>query len=271
LSEDLVAAAALLQGLASRRRRRRALEWATHQPGTPKRSPTALACALLAFRGRQLAARQQLGVRDQAAFRARVTLEGEEHLGTAARAGGVLLIGFHLGPLVSPVALRAFGYRLTLGLRGQRVPTDRPAWWQHPPEDLVLFPNAAWRVRGLYELRRHLENGRNVYLACDGLHGGEAFRIELPGLPLILRTGWLALRRSTRATTIPVLSRREGRRTVVAIHPPLPAPAPTREQDIDTCRACLTPLLEDYVRRFPEQCFSIALQPTPRPRGIPGA
>ena len=261
LSEECLAAAALIHGVASRRRWRRALAWATGQP-TRERASWTLACALLAFRGRQLASRHQLGVRDLAALRARVTIEGTERLDVVTRAGGVLLLGFHLGPLVDPIALRAHGYPLTIGRRGT-ASHDRATWWQHPSEDLVLFPNPAWRVRGLYELRRRLEAGRTIYIAGDGIHGGEAFRIELPVVPLILRTGWLVLRRSTRAPTLPILSRRDGRRVVVTVHPPLPAPVASLDEDVAACRAHLTPLLEDYVRRFPEQCFSIALQPSP--------
>jgi hypothetical protein len=40
-------------------------------------------------------------------------------------------------------------------------------------------------------------------------------------------------------------------------------PVESEAADVAACRAHLTPLLEDYVRRFPEQCFSLALQPTP--------
>jgi lauroyl/myristoyl acyltransferase len=261
LAEECLAVAALIQGVASRRRWRRALAWAAGQPHRG-RPAWALAAALLAFRGRQFATRHQLGVRDLAALRDRVTIEGAERLDVATRAGGVLLLGFHLGPLVDPVALRAHGFAVTLGLR--RRPAASPtAWWQHPAEDLVLFPNPAWRVRGLYELRQRLHSGRTVYLAGDGIHGSEAFRIALPVVPLILRTGWLILRRTTRATTLPVLSHREGRRVVVTLHEPLPVPVESEAADVAACRAHLTPLLEDYVRRFPEQCFSLALQPTP--------
>jgi hypothetical protein len=69
LTEDCLAAAALIQGVVSRRRWRRALDWAAGQP-TRERPPWALAGALLAFRGRQLASMNQVGVPDLAALRA---------------------------------------------------------------------------------------------------------------------------------------------------------------------------------------------------------
>lgn len=261
LAHGCLASLALVHGVASSSRRRRMLAWATAQHASG-RSARSLAWAALAFRGRQVASRRQLGIRDLSALRARTTIEGIERLEAATRAGGVLLLGFHFGPLVDPVAFRAHGFPVTLGLR-RPAPHDPADWWRHPPEDLVLFPNPAWRVRGLYELSRRLGAGRTVYLASDGLHGAEAFRIELPAAPLILRKGWLTLRRNARVTTLPVLSRREGRRIVVAVHAPLPAPVAGLAEDIAACRASLTPLVEDYVRRFPEQCFHLALQPSP--------
>ena len=274
LGEASLAFGALAQGITSSARRRQALAWVAAQPG-PRRSDWLLACSLLAFRGTCMASMEQLGVRDLAALRARTTIEGVERLEGTTQLGGVLLLGFHLGPYVDPVVLRSHGYRATVAVRTQRRhgSHDPTSWWLHPPEDLVLFPNPTWRLRALYELRRRLLAGRTVYLAADGLHGTEAFRIDLPGAPLVLRTGWMILRRSTGATTFPLLSRREGRRIVVTIHPPLPDPAPDLSDDRAACRARLTPLLEDYVRRFPAQCFSLALQPawnrSPAPGTLP--
>jgi lauroyl/myristoyl acyltransferase len=261
LGEEALAFLALAHGLVSGRHRRRALAWARSQTGS-RRSRWSLACALLAFRGRYIASRNHLGVRDLAALRARVTIEGIDRLEAASRQGGVLLLGFHLGPLVDPVALRAFGYAITLGRReAHRTTKGRtPPWWVHPPQDLVVFPNAAWHVRALYEMRRRLEAGRGVYLAADGVHGGQAFPIDLPGGPLGLSAGWLSLRRATGATTLPMLSHRDGRRIVVTVHAALPAAVASLSADVAACRAHLTPLLQDYVRRFPAQCFFLAFR-----------
>jgi lauroyl/myristoyl acyltransferase len=100
-----------------------------------------------------------------------------------------------------------------------------------------------------------------VYLMADGPFGREAFRIELPGRPLIVRSGWLALRRQTGVPALPVLTFREGGRRVIVVHPPLPAPDADRARDAAACRAALTPLVADYVRRFPAQCRYLVFPP----------
>jgi len=62
---------------------------------------------------------------------------------------------------------------------------------------------------------------------------------------------------------LPVLSDMEARSQVVTIHPPLPPLIANPVRDLDSCRRLLAGLLGDYVRRFPEQCFSLAFPPQP--------
>jgi hypothetical protein len=56
---------------------------------------------------------------------------------------------------------------------------------------------------------------------------------------------------------------------VVTVHPPLPPAVDDPAADRDLCRDALAPLLEAHVRRFPEQCYSLAfgLPPDEPPRG----
>jgi len=56
------------------------------------------------------------------------------------------------------------------------------------------------------------------------------------------------------AVAVPALIRREGRQLVVAVHPPLPDPESNATRDLEACREALSPIVRDYVRRFPEQC-----------------
>ena len=51
-----------------------------------------------------------------------------------------------------------------------------------------------------------------MHLTGDGPFGREAFRIPRPSGVLVVRSGWWTLRSLTRATTLPILTRREGRR-----------------------------------------------------------
>ena len=73
-----------------------------------------------------------------------------------------------------------------------------------------------------------------------------------------IRSGWLSLRRATGAPVLPVLSHLEGHVQIVTIHRPLPAPVHDAALDVEACRRALGDVLSDYVRRFPEQCPTLA-------------
>ena len=85
--------------------------------------------------------------------------------------------------------------------------------------------------------------------------------MPLPGVPVILRKGWLTLRRLTGAATLPLLAHREGHRRIITIYPPLPAVSPDPRVDAETCCAVLTDLLGGYLRHFPEQCRATLWRP----------
>jgi lauroyl/myristoyl acyltransferase len=77
------------------------------------------------------------------------------------------------------------------------------------------------------------------------------------------------LRRVTGLPTLPVLGHLERGRCVVTIHPALPAPDIDERRDREACRAALTPILEDFVARFPEQCVFLAMDIDERPQSVP--
>jgi lauroyl/myristoyl acyltransferase len=259
-SEAILAGLAVVDGLLRSGRFRQALAWARAQPGT-RRPAWRLAVALLANHGRFCAEEALLGVRTTAAPASDVVVEGGEHLPAAGT--GAILLGFHLGPPRIWFHLRTLGYPVRLG--GALVTSIWDARWRTMIDrgEVVYIPAGAVaaRVPGLLQIRDLLRNGEMVYLAADGPYGREAFRVDLPGAPLIARNGWLALRRLSRVLTVPVLIHREGRRRVIVIHPPLPPPIPDPEQDAAECQRVLRPLIEAYVRRFPSQCRYLAFPP----------
>jgi len=106
-----------------------------------------------------------------------------------------------------------------------------------------------------------LLDGKTVYMMADGGSGTEAFRVPLPGGPAFIRSGWLTLRRQTGAPVLPVFTHLEGRAQIVRVHPPLPSGEPDPARDLEACRDVLERLLVDYLRRFPEQCYSLAFRP----------
>ena len=254
VGEDLMAVAGMAQALVRPRQLHRALAWARGQ--SPRlRRPWLLALALLANYGRAVAQESLVGIRDPDLLRRRFLILGEEHLRTARARGGTILLGFHAGPAGSAVALGLAGYRMvSVEGVGDGPPRAGAAWSGVLRETLaVAGRDPRLRAAALNAARRYLLGGATLYLNADGPFGTEAFRIPLTGGSVVIRSGWLTLRRHTGAATLPVLSHADGRRWVITIHPPLPA----WDRDSDGCRAVLTRLLEDYARRFPEQCRTV--------------
>lgn len=231
---------------------RRALRWASAQP-VRGAARWRLALALLAHHGRVVARSAIVGLRAPEAWRPYVEVRGEEHLRSAG--GGVILLGFHLGMPGSDVALRMRGHRVRW-LGGRRVSRgwSRPSWRPLLDQDGELGGAAGAAGGGvLRRACRALLAGETLFLTADGGHGREAFRVPLPGGPLVVRAGWLVLREHTQALVLPVLSHREGPAQIVTVHPPLPA-------DLASCEKIVGCLLEGYTRRFPEQCYTLAFR-----------
>lgn len=262
LGEEILAGVAVIDGLVRHRRFRQAHRWAGAQPGA--RDPAwRLALALLANHGRFCAEEALLGVPTTMAPSPDVALEGGDRLPGPGFETGAILLGFHLGPPRIWFHLRTLGYAVRLA--GALVTSSHDPRWRDAIDrgDVLHLPDGAptARLPGLYQIRDVVRGGGHVYLAADGPFGREAFRIDLPGGPLVVRLGWLALRRLTRAPTFPLLVHREGRRRVIVVHPPLPAPVADLETDAAQCRAALAPLIEGYVRRYPTQCRYLAFPP----------
>jgi lauroyl/myristoyl acyltransferase len=256
--EDILRRLFVIKAIWQIRVLRRALRWSSCQPGQPRR----LALALCAFRGLTVARSTLLGIRRPEDLRRLVSVKGQEHLGKAAGRPTILL-GFHLGPPCADQALRMAGHALTR-LGGGRLSRAwlGQSWAPYRDAGQILLPvddPGAW-PRALHEARRTLLDGGTLFIHGDG-HGRAAFSIPLPGGPLLIRSGWLALRRHTGATVLPVLTHLEGRRQVITVHPPLPPRDPDPQRDLEACRAVLSRLLLEYLRRFPEQCWSLAFWP----------
>jgi lauroyl/myristoyl acyltransferase len=264
--ETAFAGLGLLQGVLRPSRARRAYRWASglERPGLRR---WRLGAAVLANRGRAIALSGLPALVPPETFRRRVTIEGAEHLAAAARGGGTILLGLHVLPGVATLALAAHGHRLVpTGMAGafKGWTLAQPSWaplldeWRRGG---ILWRDERSAAGGLAHLLSLLLQGATVHLTADGPFGREAFRISLPAGALVVRSGWWTLRRLTRATTLPILARREGRRLVVAIHAPLPEPADDPGEDLRACRASLAPLVAELVRRAPAQCEVLATWP----------
>ena len=265
LAAWMLAGLAVGEGVVHRHRLRSALAWAAAQ-GATGTAKWRLALALFANHGRFVAQETMIGVPDLRALSRNVVIEGREHLDRLRT--GALLLGFHLGPPRTALVLRACGYPVRVAGRLEMA-RGNPRWDAAlDASEAVALPAGPPRGRAesLHRIRDLIRGGAIVYIAADGL-GREAFRIDVPGGSLVVRMGWLALRRATRLPVLPVFTWMRGRQRVIDVHPPLPDPCEDAGQDAAVCRAALAPLLADYVRRVPAQCRYLVVPP--RPRGAP--
>ena len=261
--EEIFAAGFVARAFLRTARLRQALGWAETHTG-PGRGRWRLARALCAYHGRFVARSALVGIRDVETLRRLVSVRGDAHLASAP--GAAILLGSHLGPAGSYLALRVAGHRLTwVGGRGASGAWSREIRerYQSPAESRFFAEDRLAWTRRLYQARRLLMAGARVFISADG-EGGAAFAVPLPGGgSTAVGTGWLALRRATGAPVLPVLSHLEGRVQVVTVHPPLPPRDADPERDLDVCRSALGRVFGDHVLRFPEQCYSLAF-PTPQ-------
>jgi lauroyl/myristoyl acyltransferase len=268
--EEILAGVFMIGGLARPSRRRSALAWAEAQ-GTAH--PWRLAAEVCAFLGRWVAQMRALGLRRPEDLRNNLVVEGREHL--TAVPGGAILLGFHLGPGGGgDMTFRVLGYPVTFFGWNDRAATL--GWWSDEwrpfvePDPLSFAAGRRERwLAALYTARDILLKGGKVHLLADG-DGREVFRLPLSVGELSIGAGWLTLHQLTGAPVLPVVRRLEGRRHVMTIHPPLPTLASTSQESLEAWRGRLTRLVEDYVRRFPEQCPHLALvlrMAGPRPAG----
>jgi lauroyl/myristoyl acyltransferase len=256
LGEDLLAAMFAAVAVVKAKRRRRALAWAAHRP---ERATWRLALAASAFRGRWVARSALVGLRGGDDLRRHVVVQGEHHL--AGHGGGTILLGFHLGPPNTDVALRVAGHRVAwLGHA-----RHSPAWWRSPwaamadPRESLSPPDGQRFWPGyLYRARRILLDGGAIYVKADAWKGRELCRVLVPGGTARIMAGWAMLARQTGARVLPVMTHLAGRDQVITIHPPLPRPAPGDAEDLEEWRAILAALITGYVERFPEQCAALA-------------
>ena len=253
---SLMGALGVLEGIGEPRRVSRVLHWTRTLP-VSSGARWAIVLGLLSNRRRFMAVDAGLGMRGRPGLPGHTVVEGREHLDAAARRGPTILLTFSLGPgVATEKRLRALGYDVIVA---GKAPGHSLTPFVERDDRVVLWRDPGEHVAALYRIYRLLRAGRMVALTADGGTGLETFRIALPGGPMTIRSGWLGLRRRTRATVLPILSHLEGARLVVTVHPPLPAPDGDPVRDLEACRLIITALVVDYVKRFPDHCVTHAM------------
>jgi lauroyl/myristoyl acyltransferase len=269
LADRLLGMAGMAVGIIEPRRVARAYGWAgAHGQRGTVRWRTVL--AILAHRGHALVDHWTPVFEDPGAFRRRVRIDGQEYL-EAAQGHPTILLGFHLGSPLTSWGLAAHGHDCIVAVAGgwdfTGRATPRAGWRASQDTERITVvardSGASERAIALHRLRGLLLAGRTVRVLGDGTSGRELFRVCVPGGTLVVRSGWWLLRRQTGAVTMPVLAHRERSTAVVTIYPPLPAPTADPVADAARCRAQLLPVIQDFVRRHPDQCLPWVLDPAP--------
>jgi Kdo2-lipid IVA lauroyltransferase/acyltransferase len=203
---------------------------------------------------------------DPEAVRSRVSIEGAEHLAQALAAGrGVILFSAHFTtfeffwPALRPLCTQLCGMYKT-----QRNPVMNRVMNQGRRRYYdVLF--AKDNVR---QMLRSLRENSVVWYATDQSYGGRGSAL-LPffGEPAMTNTAIARIAKTSGAAVLPYFCRRvDGGRYVMNIGAPLDG-WPSGDDVADTRRYVV--LLEDYIRRCPEQYWWIHQRFKGRPEPLP--
>lgn len=192
-------------------------------------------------------------------------VEGREHLETAQRLGGPVVVWTaHMGSYDAAAAF--FAHRIGARLHAVRKPEQNAEMQairerdlrSHENEHFVTIYNKGEEESLGVELLRVLKRGNWVALQADrSLPGLSTFHAEHDGCEWTLPRGPFFLPMVAQAICLPVFIRRTGsRQYLVTFHPPLTPPV-TRERTAAV--QCLVkawlPLLQQAILAHPDQWF----------------
>lgn len=201
-----------------------------------------------------------------------ITCEGLENLEAAQRRGqGVILFTGHLGAWeLSSFALSAFGFPISFLVR--RI--DNPKIEALTEKTRTRFGNRSIDKRAAARpMLRILREGGTLGLLVDlNTLPHEGLFVDFFGIPASTTTSLATLALRTKATVLPVFVPwdKERQRFILRIDPPLEIESTgDMERDVRQLTAQFTSVIEDYVRRFPEQWLWIHKRWNTRPEGEP--
>jgi KDO2-lipid IV(A) lauroyltransferase len=206
------------------------------------------------------------------ALRRLVTIEGLEHLEAAQKRGhGVILFTGHLGAWeLSSFALSAFGYPMNFLVRRMDNPKIEPL----VESTRTRFGNRSIDKRAAARpMLRILREGGTLGLLVDlNTLPHEGLFVDFFGIPASTTASLATLALRTKAAVLPVFVPwdKEKRRFTLRIDPPLEIESTgERDKDVRQLTSQFTSVIEDYVRRFPEQWLWIHKRWNTRPEGDP--
>ncbi len=190
--------------------------------------------------------KRRVRVADEGRFRAL-----QDHL----KKKGVLILTAHLGAWewMVPYAPLAMGVGLIAVAREQSNPYVQ-AWFERVR--MAHGVEVAYRKQAGLRVLRGLREGKAIGILLDQCTKGEGVFVPFFGHPAHTLTAPARLALRTRAEIIPVFLIRENGGRQLALHVLDPVPLPETE-DVELAAyqltACLTSIIEEQVRRWPEQ------------------
>ena len=191
----------------------------------------------------------------EAELAARLDVSGKEHVEAARALGkGVLVLIAHFGnyALLALQVPRLFGYPLSIIAKPLRNATLNALWW-----DLLRQAGVnGIPARNAYRasVRALKDNGLVGFMLDQNRPAGLGVFVDFFGKPASTTPGLAVMSAHTGAPVLPVFIRREPDGTHrVEARPPLPPPADRRPETMQAYTAACTRIIEDEIRRHPEQ------------------
>lgn len=185
----------------------------------------------------------------------RFAVTGLEHVQAARALGkGVLVSIAHFGnyALLALQVPRLFGYPLSIIAKPFRNATLNELWWELQRKAGVNGIPARNAYRASV---RALKAGELVGFMLDqNRPAGLGVFVDFFGRPASTTPGLAVMSAHTGAPVLPVFVRRAPDGTnQVEVRPPLPPPADRRPETVQAYTAACTKIIEDEIRRHPEQ------------------
>lgn len=249
---------------------RRNLELAFPEKSEHERDEILRAC--FQSLGRELGVFSQFSKADRASLLRLVDCEGFEHL-TAAKAErqGVILFTGHLGAWeLTSFALSVLGHPLSFLVR--RI--DNPRVEQLVERERARFGNRTLdKLSAARSMVKILRAGETLGLLLDlNTLNDEGIFVDFFGIPASTNFMVAKLALRTQARIIPVFAPwdEERGKFVLRIDPPVAIQRNgDEEEDVRALTAKLSSIIEDYIRRYPEQWLWIHRRWKTRPQGEP--
>jgi len=191
----------------------------------------------------------------EAELAARLDVSGKEHVEAARALGkGVLVLIAHFGnyALLALQVPRLFGYPLSIIAKPLRNATLNELWWELQRKAGVNGIPARNAYRA--SVRALKDNGLVGFMLDQNRPAGLGVFVDFFGKPASTTPGLAVMSAHTGAPVLPVFIRREPDGTHrVEARPPLPPPADRRPETMQAYTAACTRIIEDEIRRHPEQ------------------